>query len=167
MDFTPGSMICYQPESHHGNRPFCSGVGTKVYHMAVFVLFESHLQMLMDNPCRYDAWPDCRDFITSVPVNWDETRVLAAEAGEYIVMAKRKGDKWFIGGITNDKQRELNVKLDILPEGKDLQMTSFVDGVNAGRMAMDYRQEKNTVNKNTTINIKMVRNGGFAAVINQ
>ena len=166
MDYTPGSMICYQPESHHGNRPFCSGVGTKVYNLAVFVLFETNLQMLMDNPCRYDEWPDCRDFLTNVPVNWDETRVLAAEAGEYIVMAKRKGDKWFIGGITNDKKRELDVTLDILPEGKTMQMTSFVDGVNANRMAMDYRQEKVSVNKNTKLHIKMARNGGFAAVIN-
>ena len=165
MDYTPGPMICYQPESHRGNRPFCSGVGTKAYHLAAFVLFESHLQMLMDNPCRYDMWPDCRDFITGVPVNWDDTRVLAAEAGKYIVMAKRRGDKWFIGGITNDKQRELDVTLDFLPEGKDLQMTYFVDGVNANRMAMDYRQEQVVVNDDTKLHIKMARNGGFAAVI--
>lgn len=165
MDYTPGPMICYQPEYHHGNRPFCSGVGTKVYHLAAFVLFESHLQMLMDNPSRYDMWPDCRDFITSVPVNWDETRVLVAEAGQYIVMAKRRGDKWFIGGITNDKQREVEVTLSFLPEGKELYMTSFVDGVNADRMAMDYRMEQRTVNRNTKLSIKMARNGGFAAAI--
>ena len=165
MDYTPGAMICYQPKYHHGNRPFCSGVGTKAYHLAAFVLFESHLQMLMDNPCRYDAWPDCRDFIASVPVNWDDTRVLAAEAGQYIVMAKRRGQKWFIGGITNDKGREIDVTLDFLPEGKDMQMTSFVDGVNAAKMAMDYRQEKSTVNKDTKLHIRMVCNGGFAATI--
>ena len=165
MDYTPGPMICYQPEYHHGNRPFCSGVGTKVYHLAAFVLFESHLQMLMDNPSRYDMWPDCRDYITSVPVNWDETRVLVAEAGQYIVMAKRRGDKWFIGGITNDKQREVEVTLSFLPEGKELHMTSFVDGVNADRMAMDYRMEQRTVNRNTKLSIKMARNGGFVAAI--
>ena len=165
LDYTPGSMICYQPEYHHGNRPFCSGVGTKVYNLAVFVLMESNLQMLMDNPCRYDEWPDCRDFLANVPVNWDETRVLTAEAGQYIVMAKRKGDQWYIGGITNDNRRELDVTLDFLPEGKELQMTSFVDGVNANRMAMDYRQEQSKVNKGTKLHIKMARNGGFAAVI--
>lgn len=165
MDYTPGPMICYQPEYHHGNRPFCSGVGTKVYHLAAFVLFESHLQMLMDNPSRYDMWPDCRDFITSVPVNWDETRVLVAEAGQYIVMAKRRGDQWFIGGITNDKQREVEVTLSFLPEGKELHMTSFVDGINADRMAMDYRMKQRTVNRNTKLSIKMARNGGFAAAI--
>ena len=167
MDYTPGSMLCYQPEDYHGNRPICAGMGTKVYNMAVFVLFESNLQMLMDNPCRYDKWPDCRDFLTSVPVNWDETRVLAAEAGQYIVMAKRKGQKWFIGGITNDKERELDITLSILPEGKNLQMTSFVDGVNANRIAMDYRMEKTSVNKATKLHIKMVRNGGFAGVIEE
>ena len=165
MDYTPGAMICYQPEYYHGGRPFSAGLGTKVYNLAVSVIFESNLQMLMDNPCRYDKWPDCRDFLTSIPVNWDETRVLAAEAGQYIVMAKRKGQKWFIGGITNETPRELDVTLGILPEGADLQMTSFTDGVNAGRMAMDYRQEKTTVNSSTTLHIKMVRNGGFAAVI--
>ena len=165
MDYTPGSMLCYQPEAYHGNRPICPGVGTKVYNMAVFVLFESNLQMLMDNPCRYDRWPDCRDFLTSVPVNWDETRVLAAEAGQYIVMAKRKGQKWFIGGITNDQERDMEVVLSILPEGKSMQMISFVDGVNANRMAMDYSQEKTTVNKGTPLHIRMARNGGFAAVI--
>lgn len=165
MDYTPGPMICYQPEVHHGNRPFCSGVGTKAYHLAAFVLFESNLQMLMDNPCRYDEWPDCRDFITGVPVNWDETRVLAAEAGQYIVMAKRKGDKWYVGGITNETKREVEVTLSVLPEGKDMKMNSFVDGVNANRMAMDYRREQMSVNKNTKLQIKMARNGGFVAVI--
>ena len=165
MDYTPGPMICYQPKYHHGNRPFCSGVGTKAYHLAAFVLFESHLQMLMDNPCRYDEWPDCRDFIASVPVNWDETCVLAAEAGQYIVMAKRRGDKWFIGGITNDKGRELDVTLDFLPDDAEFEMTSFVDGVNAGTMAMDYLQKKSVVNKGTKLHIRMVGNGGFAAAI--
>ena len=165
MDYTPGPMICYQPKYHHGNRPFCSGVGTKAYHLAAFVLFESHLQMLMDNPCRYDEWPDCRDFIASVPVNWDDTRVLAAEAGQYIVMAKRRGDKWFIGGITNDKGRELDVTLDFLPDDAEFEMISFVDGVNAGTMAMDYLQKKSVVNKGTKLHIRMVGNGGLAAAI--
>lgn len=150
---------------HHGRRPICAGVGTKAYHLALFVLFESHLQMLMDNPCRYDQWPDCRDFITSVPVNWDDTRVLAAKAGEYIVVAKRRGQTWYVGGITNDQPRELDIALDFLPEGCDWQLTSFVDGVNAHRMAMDYRCEQTAVNQQTRLHITMVRNGGFAGVI--
>lgn len=164
MDYTPGSMLCYQPELHHGNRPICAGVGTKAYNMALFVLFESNLQMLMDNPCRYDMWPDCRDFLVSVPVNWDETRVLAAEAGQYIVTAKRKGDEWFLGAITNNTPRELTVSLDFLPAGSH-QMVSFADGVNADRMAMDYVSTQSEVGPDTMLNLKLARNGGFTARI--
>ena len=167
MDYTPGSMLNYQPERHHGNRPICAGVGTKVFNMAVFVLFESNLQMLMDNPCRYDQWPDCRDFLTSVPVNWDETRVLAAEAGQYCITAKRKGSRWFIGGITNNNERDLQIQLDFLPAGKTFRMTSFADGVNANIMAMDYIRKQSEVSAATTLPIHMARNGGWCACIEE
>ena len=163
MDYTPGSMLNYQPERHHGNRPICAGVGTKAFNLAIFVLAESNLQMLMDNPCRYDQWPDCRDFLTSVPVNWDETRVLQAEAGQYCVVAKRKGDKWFIGGITNSTERNLQLKLDFLTAGKQYKMTSFEDGVNAHIIAMDYLRKENRVNNSTVVPIHMARNGGWCA----
>ena len=165
MDYTPGSMLNYQPERHHGGRPICSGVGTKVFNMAVFVLFESNLQMLMDNPCRYDQWPDCRDFLTDVPVNWDETRVLQAEAGQYIVTAKRKGDQWFIGGITNSTERDLQLRLDFLTAGKQYRMTSFEDGVNAHIIAMDYLRKESTVGSTTVLPVHMARNGGWCAVL--
>lgn len=165
MDYTPGSMINYQPERHRGSRPECAGVGTKAQNMALFVLFESNLQMLMDNPCRYDMWPDCRDFLVSVPVNWDETRVLAAEAGEYCVTAKRKGDKWFIGGMTNNTPRDLKLDLSFLADGKQYKMTSFEDGVNAHIIAQDYLRKEAPVSAKSTLSIRMVRNGGFTAVI--
>ena len=165
MDYTPGSMLNYQPEKHHGNRPICSGVGTKTYNMAVFVLFESNLQMLMDNPCRYDQWPDCRDFLTGVPVNWDETRILQAEAGQYCITAKRRGNQWFIGGITNSTARDFQLKLDFLPAGKEYKMVSFSDGINADVIAMDYRREESKVTSQTVLPIHMVRNGGWCARI--
>ena len=165
MDYTPGSMLNYQPERHHGGRPICAGVGTKAFNLAIFVLAESNLQMLMDNPCRYDQWPDCRDFLTSVPVNWDETRVLAAEAGQYCVTAKRKGNQWFIGGITNSTERNLELKLDFLPAGKQYKMTSFEDGVNAHIIAMDYLRKESKVGSTTVLPVHMVRNGGWCARI--
>ena len=140
-------------------------MGTKVFNLAIFVLAESNLQMLMDNPCRYDKWPDCRDFLTSVPVNWDETRVLNAEAGQYCVIAKRKGNKWFIGGITNSTERDLQLKFDFLPAGKEYKMTSFADGVNAHIIAMDYVRQEGKVSSTTNLAIHMARNGGWCASI--
>ena len=165
MDYTPGSMLNYQPERHHGGRPICAGVGTKAFNLAIFVLAESNLQMLMDNPCRYDQWPDCRDFLTSVPVNWDETRVLQAEAGQYCVVAKRRGNQWFIGGITNSTERNIELKLDFLPAGKQYKMTSFEDGVNAHIIAMDYLRKESKVGSTSVLPVHMVRNGGWCARI--
>ena len=165
MDYTPGPMLCYQPERYHGGRPVCGGVGTKAYNMAMFVLMESNLQMLMDNPCRYDMWPDCRDFLTGVPVNWDETKVLEAQVGQYCVTAKRNGNKWYIGGITNGTKRDLTLDLSFLTAGKKYKMTSFEDGINADVLAMDYKRQERAVDSATKLKVTMVRNGGFAAVL--
>lgn len=167
MDYTPGAMISMQPNSYRAGRPNSGSIGTRAYQLALFVVFESGLQMLADNPTLYYRNEDCTRFITSVPVTWDETLALEAEAGEYVIVAKRKGDKWFIGGITNNgkTEREFTVKLDFLKKDRSYQMTSFVDGINAGRQAMDYRCKTSQVKGGDELKIKMVRNGGFAAVI--
>ena len=165
MDYTPGAMLSAQPECYSSRRPNSASIGTRAYQMALYVVFESHLQMMADNPSLYDMYPDCRDYIASCPVNWDETRVLAAEFGEYTVVARRKGDKWYIGGITNEKPRDLHLKLDFLADGKTYQAVSFVDAINSSVQAMDYRKQTSQLSKGGELNIHMVRNGGFAAVL--
>ena len=165
MDFTPGAMIAYQPKAHKGGRPICTVVGTKCYSLAHFVLFETNLQMLADNPVRYRQWPDCTKFITGVPVNWDETKVLFGELGEYIIVAKRNGKKWWIGGITNGTPRECEVSLDFLDQDRTYKMTAFQDGINADLIAMDYKRIEKTVSSRDKYTVKMVMNGGFAAII--
>jgi alpha-glucosidase len=142
-------------------------IGTRVHHIACYILFESGLQMISDSPRQFDQNPDCRDFIFSTPVTWDETRALADEAGEYVIVAKRHGNKWWIGGITNntEKVREFDIKLDFLPQGKTCRLTSFEDGINAGRQAMDYDIRRQDVKHGDTLHIKMVRNGGWAATV--
>ena len=165
MDYTPGAMLCAQPFCYRSERPNSVSIGTKAYQMALFVLFESHIQMMADNPSLYNMFPDCRDYIAAMPVNWDETRVLAAEFGQYVVTAKRKGDKWYIGGMTNENGRDLTVNLDFLTDGKAYQMTSFVDGINADVQAMDYRKVQSEVRKGAPLRLKMARNGGFAAIL--
>jgi alpha-glucosidase len=103
----------------------------------------------------------------STPVTWDETRALAAEAGEYALVARRKGDKWRIGGITNNREkiREFDIVLDFLAPGKTYNLTAFEDGPNADKQAMDYNIRKQQVKKGDKIHVKMARNGGFAAKI--
>jgi alpha-glucosidase len=168
MSFTPGSMLNVQPENFgKGLGSNLVMIGTRVHHIAYYILFESGLQMIADSPRQFDQNPDCRDFIFSTPVTWHETRALAAEAGKYAIVAKRHGDKWWIGGITNnaEKLREFDIDLHFLPAGKTFRMTAFEDGPNADRQAMDYDVRKQTVKQGDKIHIKLARNGGFAAVI--
>lgn len=167
MDYTPGAMFSMQPNSYSAQRPNSGSIGTRVYQLALFVIFESGLQMLADNPTLYYRNEDCTKFITQVPTTWDETRALEATIGEVALVAKRKQNKWFIGGITNNKEKErhLTIDFDFLEKGRSYTMTFFEDGINAGRQAMDYRKKRIIVKKGDKFNIKMVRNGGWTAVI--
>ena len=167
MDYTPGAMISMQPEVYRAARPNSASIGTRAYQLALFVIFESGLQMLADNPTMYYRNQDCTEFMTQVPTTWDETRALSATVGEIAVVAKRKNSNWYIGGMTNGKQQEREVELnfDFLDKGKTYTMTYFEDGINAGRQAMDYRKKTMQVKAGDKLKIKMVRNGGWAAVL--
>lgn len=165
MDFTPGAMNSVHPEDYKSTRTNPVSIGTRAYQLALYIVFESGIQMLADNPFYYYREKECTEFITSVPVIWDETRVLAAKVGEYFVVAKRIKEKWFIGAITNSTERELEVDFDFLSNGKKYRMTAFQDGVNAGVQAMDYKKVTGTVEQSEILKIKLARNGGWAAVL--
>ena len=167
MDYTPGVILSYQPELYISKHYNGGGIGTRAYQMALFVLFETGLQMLCDNPTLYYREKDCTQFMAGVPITTDETISLAAKVGEYAIVAKRKGDKWYIGGMTNNKeqQRVFDLSLDFLPEGQTWKMVSYEDGVNANKQAMHYVKREKQVKKGDKIQVKMARNGGFAAVL--
>lgn len=167
MDFTPGAMINMQPEVYSSARPNAAAKGTRVNQLALYVVFESGIQMLADNPTLYYRNLDCTEFITSVPTTWDETKPLVATVGELAVIAKRKGENWFIGGITNSKEktREVELNFDFLKKGKTYTMTYFEDGINAGRQAMDYRKKTIQVKAGDKMTVTMARNGGWAAML--
>lgn len=163
MDFTPGSMESAQPEDVRGTNSLPMGVGTRAFQMALYVCFESALQMLADSPTRYMREDECTKFIASVPTTWDETRVLSAKAGDHYVVAKRKGDTWFIGAMTGDHPQELTVSLDFL--SKESALTYFEDGKNAHRIAVDYRRGQKKVVPNEKLTLRLARNGGWCGVI--
>lgn len=167
MDYTPGAMISMQPESYKAERPNAASIGTRAYQLALYVVFESAIQMLADNPTLYYRNQDCTEFITSVPVTWDKTEVLDAKVGEYVVIARNKNRKWYVGAICNGKEtrRELTIDFSFLKESRVYRMTSFEDGINAGNQAMDYRKKESTVKSGDKIKIELARNGGWAAVL--
>ena len=167
MDYTPGAMLSMQPEIYRSERPNSASIGTRAYQMALFVIFESGLQMMADNPTLYYRNDECTRFMTQVPQTWDETIAMKAQVGEYAIVAKRKGEKWYIGGMTNNReqQREFTLNLDFLKEGQTYHMTCFEDGINANHQAMDYRKTNRTLKKGDKIIVRLARNGGLAAVI--
>ncbi|MBQ6190550.1 MAG: glycoside hydrolase family 97 protein [Bacteroidaceae bacterium] len=165
-DFTPGGMNNMQPERYHASRPNSGAMGTRAFQMALYVVLESGVQMLADNPTRYYQNEDCTRYIASVPTTWDETRCLAADAGKYVIVAKRKGQKWFVGGICNGDQdeRTFQLPLNFLSAGTH-HLTAFRDGVNANYQAMHYNLVEQDVTSQTTIEVRMAKNGGWAAVV--
>jgi alpha-glucosidase len=164
MDFTPGAMLSVQPHDNRSTFSVAMASSTRAYQMALYVVFESGIQMLADSPTRYLNEPECTEYIASVPVLWDESVVLDAKVGEYVVIARRSGDKWFVGAITNQFGREIDIDLSFLGEGK-YTLTSFEDGINADRVAIDYKKRTTEVDSQSKIHIKMVNNGGWCGVI--
>ncbi|RCH55193.1 glycoside hydrolase family 97 protein [Mucilaginibacter hurinus] len=166
MDYTPGAMLSAHPKDHRNKIwPNVMSIGTRAHILAMYVVFESGLQMLADNPFNYLREAETTKFITQIPVTWDETRVLEGQAGEYIVTAKRKDDKWFVGAMTNSKSRTLSIKTDFLKKAVKYQITFIKDGINADIQAMDFKRMVMPISAGEVIDIKMVEDGGWVARI--
>ena len=164
MDFTPGAMLNAQEKNFRPvfDRPM--SLGTRCHQLAMYVVFESPLQMLSDTPSNYLREPEAMEFLGPVPSVWDETKVLDGKIAEYVVVARRNGKDWYVGAMTNWTPRDLEIDLSFLPEG-NFSMTSYQDGVNADRFGSDYRQVKSEVTKATKVKVKLAPGGGWAARI--
>ena len=162
MDYTPGAMVNSQPENFNinFNRPMSKT--TRVHQMAMYVVFESPLQMLADSPSNYLREAESTDFISKVPTVWDETIIVSAKIADHIITARRSGDEWFIGVMGNSNKREFTINLSFLDNG-NYQMDSFADGINSDRHASDYKIHNQQVIKNQDIPIKLAPSGGWVA----
>jgi alpha-glucosidase len=165
MDYTPGAMRSAHKQDYKPSWVNTMSIGTRAHQLAMYIVFESGLQMLADNPFNYLREPETTSFITSVPVTWDETKILDASVGEYIVTAKRKGEKWFIGAMGNDQKHDLKVEASFLKANTNYQITLIKDGINADFQAMDFKRIVKPIKAGETIDINMVKDGGFVAVI--
>jgi alpha-glucosidase len=130
----------------------------------MYVVFESPLQMLSDNPTHYKEEEECMQFLTEVAVVWDETVVLDAKVGDYIVLARRSGSQWFIGAMTDWEARDFEIELSFLGERK-YEALIWKDGPNAHRNAQDYQKDSMIVDKDTKVKIHLAPGGGWAAAL--
>ncbi|MCD6597091.1 MAG: glycoside hydrolase family 97 protein [Bacteroidales bacterium] len=164
MDYTPGAMVNKNPKNYSISFTSPMSMGTRLHQMAMYVVYESPLQMLADNPSNYYKEEECTEFISKVPVTWDETKVLDAKISDYILIARRKGKDWFLAAMTDDNDRELIVDLSFLDSGNH-SMEMFSDGINASRHASDYKKEALTVTSNDKLTILLAKGGGWVARI--
>ena len=164
MDYTSGAMINGTKQNFKDiyNEPMSEG--TRCQQLAMYVVYESPLQMLADSPTHYYKEPECMEFLSKVPSVWDDTKVLDAKVSDYILVARRNGDKWFVGAMTDWTSRELDVNFSFLPEG-NYKITIYQDGINADRNAKDYKMIKRTITKDDNLKIKLAPGGGWAAII--
>lgn len=160
MDYTQGAMRNAAKGNYYPCNTQPMSMGTRCRQLAEYVIFDSPFSMMSDAPTSYQENQECADYIAAVPTVWDEIRVLDAKIGEYIVEARRKGNAWYVAGITNWTPRDLTVDLSF---AKDRKAVIYVDGINADRNAEDYKVE--TVQGTGSVKIHMAPGGGFAGVI--
>jgi alpha-glucosidase len=160
MDFTPGALNNANKESWRWNVGHPMSQGTRCHQLAMFVVYESPLQMLADSPTRYRQETDCMKFLSNVPAVWEDTIALDAKVGDYVAVARRSGDQWYIGAMTDWDPRELAIKLDFLPGGT-YELQSWSDGVNADRNGQDFRFRTEQVSSSDTLKLKLAPAGGW------
>lgn len=167
MDYTPGlfhfNLNQFEPERKQ------KVLSTLAKQLALYITIYSPLQMAADLPENYEKHLDAFQFIKEVPVNWSETKVLQAEPGDYITIARREKGKhnWFIGAITDENARSFQLALDFLEPGKKYSATIYKDGADADfeKNPSSYNIEKQEVNSSTVLQIKLARGGGCAISI--
>ena len=165
MDYTPGAMLNTLPGNHRISHFRPMSMGTRAHQVAMYAVYESPLQMLCDSPSAYLKEPEVTQFISAFPTVWDETKVLGGEVGEYILVARRSGDRWFLGAMTNGEGRTLFVDLSFLSGEKPYSMLALADGKNAERFAQDYILSESKVRKGEGLEIELSPGGGWSAQI--
>ncbi len=166
MDYTPGAMRNATKTTFAPVFGQPMALGTRCHQLAMYVVFESPLQMLSDSPSNYLREPETMEFLAPVPTEWDETKVLDARIAEYVVVARRNGKDWYLGAMTDWTPRNLEIDLSFLPDG-NFTMEAYRDGVNADRNASDYKKTTTQVNKTTKLKLPLASGGGWAARIHQ
>ncbi len=167
FDYTPGALrntaYSANPLREFAVAPLWPmSRGTRAHQVSMFVLYYEPLKMLIDSPTEYEKYPPLTKFMAECPTTWDDTAPLAAEFNKYAAIARRKGDVWYVGAMTDWEEREIEVALDFLDAGKTYAATIVRDTQNSNRLAKDCKMETREFKKGDALKIKMAKGGGFA-----
>lgn len=174
FDYTPGAMVNAVRSQFFGNNDHPMSQGTRVHQMAMYTIFDAPLQMLADSPTKYMQNQECTDFISQIPTVYDQVVPLDGKLGEYVVVAKRKGNKWYIAAMNNWQARDLTVDLSRLVTPNDTtgklgkmngKANIFADGINADREATDYKHTYRQVTSDDKLQIHLAPGGGWTAIV--
>ncbi len=164
MDYTPGAMINAQPDNFRifFTRPM--SMGTRAHQVAMYIIFESPLQMMADSPSNYLKESECTQFISKIPTIWEDTKVLEASVSEHLIVARKNGSNWYLGAMTNENAKEFTLDLSFLDDSEYL-AEIIEDGINADRYGSDYRKVTRSILEGESIKIKLAPGGGWAAIL--
>ena len=162
VDYTQGAMRNAAKGNYHPVNSEAMSQGTRCHQLAEYVVFDSPLNMMCDSPSNYLAEPECTGFIASCPTVWDESVAVNGVLGQYITIARRSGESWYVGSLNDWTARDLTLDLGFLGEG-EWTMELFRDGVNADRAARDYRRETVSVPADGKVGIHLAPGGGWVA----
>jgi len=165
MDYTPGAMRNATKSEFKPSHSNPVSQGTRCHQLALYTIFEAPLQMMADSPTAYMKEQESTDFIAKIPTTFDETVALEGEVGKFISIARKKGNNWYLGAITNWSSRDITVDFSFLEKGKTFEADLFTDGLNAEKAAVDYKREKITVDSTTKMTIHLASGGGLSAII--
>ena len=162
VDYTPGAMRNATKADWRAMYYTPASMGTRCHQLAAYIVHDSPFTMLCDAPTNYLNEQECVNFIASLPVEVDSTFIASGELGKYIVTVRKKDVNWYIGGMTNWDERDVQLDFSFLPEGVSYTAVLFKDGVNANKQAEDYRKETICINKDSRLTLHLASGGGFA-----
>ena len=164
MDYIPATMRNSTKNNFRTLADYPMGQGTRAHAMALWVVLNSPLTMLPDSPSDYYREKECTEFLSRLPVVWDETKLLRGKIAEYTVMARRSGSEWYIGAITNWDERELTVETSFLAPGR-YRVEAIEDGINAGTRAEDFKMVQTTFQSGDILKLRLASGGGWIGII--
>ena len=164
MDYIPATMRNSTKDNFRPLGDYPMGIGTRAHAMALFVILNSPMTMLPDAPSDYKREQECTDLIAKIPVEWDETKLLQGKIEKFTVIARRSGNEWFIGAITNYDPRTIELKTDFLNPGK-YKLEAIQDGINANARAEDYKRIEMEFVAGEILKLNLAAGGGWVARI--